>query len=72
MERYRHSPYIERVEALPESEYREQWLKDFRELRKIMIFFRLGYGGFAMGMIFGKLKNRHPEAHVVFEKELEQ
>jgi hypothetical protein len=28
--------------------------------------------GYAMGMIFGKLKNKHPEAHLAFEKELEE
>ena len=71
LEKCRHSPYIEQIEALPDSEYREKWLKDLRELRKIMILFRLGYGGYAMGMIFGKLKNRHPEAHDAFKKELE-
>jgi hypothetical protein len=70
LEKYRCSPYIERVEALPESEYRDRWLKDLRELRKIMILFKLGYGGYAMGMVYGKLKKRHPEAHEVFEKEL--
>lgn len=71
LERYSYSPYIEKVEALPESEYKKQWLKDLRELRKIMILFKLGYGGYAMGMIYGKLKNRHPEAHEAFETELE-
>jgi len=45
LERYRHSPYIENIEALPDSEYKDKWLKDLRELRKIMILFRLGYGG---------------------------
>jgi hypothetical protein len=69
--KYRHSPYIEQIEALPDSEYRANWLRDLRELRKIMILFRLGYGGYAMGMIYGKLKNKHPEAHETFEKELE-
>jgi hypothetical protein len=71
LERYRHSPYIEKVEALPESKYKEKWIKDLRELRKIMILFRLGYGGYVMGMIYGKLKNRHPEAHDAFKRELE-
>jgi hypothetical protein len=71
LEKYRHSPYIEQVEAPPGSRYREKWLKDLRELKKIMILFRLGYGGYAMGMIFGKLKNKHPEAHEAFMKELE-
>jgi hypothetical protein len=71
LERYSHSPYIEKVEALPESEYRERWLKQLRELRKIMILFKLGYGGYAMGMVYGKLKSRHPEARRGFEKEVE-
>lgn len=71
LERYRHSPNIQQIEALPESEHREKWIKDLRELRKIMILFRLGYGGYAMGMIYGKLKNRHPEAHDAFKRELE-
>jgi hypothetical protein len=70
LEKYRHSPYIEQIEALPDSEYKEKWLKDLRELKKIMVLFRLGYGGYAMGMIYGKLKNKHPEAHRVFEEEL--
>ena len=71
LEKYKVSPYIEQVEALPDSEYKEKWLKDLKELRKIMILLRLGYGGYAMGMIFGKLKNRYPEAHLAIEKELE-
>ena len=70
LEKYRRSPYIEQVEALPYSEYREKWLKDLRELRKIMILFRLGYGGYDMGMIYGMLKNRQPEAHKAFKEEL--
>ena len=36
-----------------------------------MILRRLGYGGYPMGMIWGMLKNRHPEAHEAFERELE-
>jgi hypothetical protein len=71
LERYSYSPYIEKVEDLPDSAYKEKWLKDLRELRKIMILFKLGYGGYAMGMIYGKLKNKYPEAHQSFEIELE-
>jgi hypothetical protein len=71
LEQYKYSPHIAQIEALPHSEYREKWLKDLKELRRIMILCRLGYGGYGMGMIWGMLKNRHPEAHKVFEKELE-
>lgn len=70
LERYRDSPYIQKIEELPDSNYKEKWLKDLKELRKIMILFKLGYGGYAMGMIFGMLRNRHPEAHEAFEMEL--
>ncbi len=34
LERYRHSPYIQQIEALPESEHRKKWIKDLRELRR--------------------------------------
>jgi hypothetical protein len=33
---------------------------------------KLGYGGFAMDMIFGKLKNKYAHAHQAFNEELEQ
>jgi len=71
LEKYKYSPYIAQVEALPDSEYKEKWLRDLKELRKIMILFRLGYGGYAMGMIWGKLKNMHSEAHEAFDKDLQ-
>lgn len=71
LERYRHSPYIEEVEGWPESEARESYLRDLKRLRDVMIHSKkLKYGGCAMGMIYGKLKNKYPEAHEAFKKEL--
>jgi hypothetical protein len=49
----------------------EKWLRGLKELRKIMILRRLGYGGYPMVMIWGMLNNRHPEAHEALERELE-
>jgi hypothetical protein len=71
LEKYKDTPYIDRVAAFPNSEHRDKWLRDLRELKKIMILFRVGYGGYAMGMIYGKLKNRYPDAHEIFMQELE-
>jgi hypothetical protein len=36
-----------------------------------MILFELGYGGQIMATAFTTLKNRYPEAHEAFTKELE-
>jgi hypothetical protein len=36
-----------------------------------MILFELGYGGQIMATAFTTLKNRYPEAHEAFRKELE-
>jgi hypothetical protein len=72
LEKYERSPYIEKVEALPDSDQIEKRLRDLRELRKIIILFKLGYGGYAMGMVYGMLKNRYPEAYEAFKEELEQ
>jgi hypothetical protein len=32
---------------------------------------KLGYGGFAMGMGYRKLKDRYPKAHEAIKRELE-
>jgi hypothetical protein len=32
---------------------------------------KLGYGGYVMSMIYRKLKDRYPNAHGVFEVQLE-
>jgi hypothetical protein len=40
-------------------------------LRYLMVLLKkLGYGGYAMGMIYEKPKNKYPEAHEAFEEEL--
>ena len=73
LERYRYSPYIEEVEGWPDSEAKDSYLRDLKRLRDVMIQSKkLGYGGFAMGMIHAKLKNRYPKAHQAFEEELER
>ncbi len=42
-----------------------------KRLKDVMIRCKkLGYGGFAMGMIYGKLRSRYPKAHEAFEEEL--
>jgi len=65
------SPYIQEVEGWPESEARNQYLKDLRRLRDVMVHSKVGYIGYAGGAILGRLKSRYPEAHEVFRKELE-
>jgi hypothetical protein len=71
LEKYSYSPYIEEVEGWPDSEAKDCYLKDLKRLRDVMLHLRkLRYGGFAMGMIYGKLKNKYPEAHQAFNEEL--
>jgi hypothetical protein len=72
LEKYRYSLYIEEVERWPESEVKDHYLKDLRQLRDVMVHSKkLGHGGFAMSMIYKKLKDKYPNAHGVFEEELE-
>src|SRR5215208_2005012 len=72
LERYKYSPYIEEVEGWPDTEARNIYLRDLKRLRDLMVHSKkLGYGGFAMAMIYGKLKNKYPKAHEEFKKELE-
>jgi len=71
LKRHGHSPYLERkTRKLSGTEEGEKELRKLRDLRNTMIKFRLGYGGYAMGMVYGKAKNRFPEAHRAFEEEL--
>jgi hypothetical protein len=72
VEKYKRSPYVDEVEGWPDSEGKAKYLRDLKRLRDIMIRSRkLGYGGYAMGMIYGKLKSKYLEAHEVFSRELE-
>jgi hypothetical protein len=72
LDKYKHSPYLEEVAGWPDSDARENYLRDLRQLRDVMVKTRkLGYGGYAMNMIYRKLKDRYPNAHGVFEEELE-
>jgi len=64
-------PFIAEVEGWPESEARDRYLKDLRQLRDVMVHSKVGYIGFAGGAILRRLKCRYPEAHDVFKKELE-
>jgi hypothetical protein len=71
LKRYKYSPYIEEVEGWPDSEAKDSYLRDLKQLRDVMIHSKkLGYGGYAMGIIYGKLKNKFPKAYEVFETEL--
>ncbi len=72
LEKYKDSPYIAEVEGWPDSEGKDKYLRDLKRLKGIMIRSKkLGYGSYAMGMIYGKLKNKYPRAHEVFSKELD-
>ncbi len=72
LERYGCSPYIAEVEGWPNSEGKDKYLRDLKRLRDIMIRSRkLGHGSYAMGLIYGKLKNKYPAAHKAFEDEVE-
>jgi hypothetical protein len=64
------SLYIQEVEGWPESEARDHYVKDLRQLRDVMVHSKVGYIGFAGGAIHGRLKSRYPEAHDVFMEEL--
>ena len=63
------SPYIEEVEGWPQSEAKDSYLRDLRQLRDVMVHSRVGYIGYAGGAILGRLKSRYPAAHDVFKKE---
>lgn len=50
---------------------RDHYLKDLRQLWDVMGHSKVGYIGYAGGAILGTLRSRYPEAHEVFERELE-
>ncbi len=72
LEKYGCSLYIAEVEGWPDSEGRDEYLRDLKRLRDVMIRSKkLGYGGYVMGMIYGKLKSKYPRAHEAFSRELD-
>jgi hypothetical protein len=71
LEKYRPSPYIEEVEEWPVSPEKDHYLEALKQLRHLMILFRLGYEDQPMSYAFTTLRNRYPEAYETFEKELE-
>ncbi|MDP8938790.1 MAG: hypothetical protein M3N10_00560 [Actinomycetota bacterium] len=73
LERCAYSPYLEeKTKELSGSEDGEKQLRTLRGMRSTMIKFKLGYGGYVMGMLFAKAKSRYPEAYEAFKKELAQ
>ncbi len=73
LERCAYSPYLEeKTKELSGSEEGEKQLRTLRGMRNTMIKFKLGYGGYVMGMIFNKAKNSYPEAYEAFKRELEE
>lgn len=71
LEKYERSPYIDEIEEWPDSEGKDRYLRDLKRLRDVMIRSqKLGYGSYAMGMIYGKLRSKYPKAHEAFEREL--
>ena len=71
MEKHGYSPYIAEVEGWPDSEGKDEYLRDLKRQRDVMIRSgKLGYGGYAMGIVYGKLSNKYPEAHEAFEEGL--
>ena len=72
-ERYSYSPYIEqKSRELPEPGESERYLEKLKQLRELMILYKLGYRDRMIAMAFTNLKNSYPEAYVAFKKELEQ
>ncbi len=66
------SPYIERQKELPNSEDKEKRLRKLRNLKRLMVAFRLGGVGYAGGIALTNFKNSFPEAYEVFKEELGQ
>ena len=72
LERYRTSPCIEEQRrAYPNNPDKDGYLAALERLRHHMIMFRLGYGDRIRAMALTTLKNRYPEAHKAFKRELD-
>ena len=72
LERYARSPYIEEQKTTyPNNPDKDGYLAALERLRHHMIMFRLGYGDRIRAMALTTLKNRYPEAHKAFKRELD-
>jgi hypothetical protein len=67
------SPYIERKRReLPDSEEKDKYLKNLRNLKWLIIASKLGGVGYAGGIALTNFKNGFPEAYGAFQEELGQ
>ncbi len=65
------SPYIEQMaRELPDSEKKNKYLKNLRNLKWLMIASRLGGVDYTGGMALTNFKNSFPEAYEAFQEEL--
>lgn len=72
LEAYRTSAYIQgQRRTYPNNPDKEGYLEALERLRQHMIMFKLGYGDRIRAMAFTYGKNRYPEAHDAFRRELE-
>ncbi len=71
-ERLMPSPYIEQKKReLPDYEGKNEYLRDLRNLKMLMIASsRLGGTGYGGGILLRGLSDRYPEAHEAFQEEL--
>jgi hypothetical protein len=71
LEKYGYSRYIEAVEAWPESETRDSYLRDLKRLKHLMVHSKkLGYGSYPMGLAMANFRSSYPEAYEAFKEEL--
>jgi hypothetical protein len=73
-ERLMPSPYIEQMKReLPDSTEKNEYLRDLRNLKWLMIASsRLGGTGYGGGILKRGLSDRYPEAYEAFKEELGQ
>jgi hypothetical protein len=71
LDKYERSPYIEeQTRTYPNNPDKDGYLEALMRLRHHTIMFKLGYGDRIRATGFTALKNRYPEAHESFEREL--
>jgi hypothetical protein len=61
---------MEEVEEWPDSEAKDRYLRDLKQLRDVMIHSKVSYIDYAGGAILGALRSRYPQAHEAFKEEL--